>query len=401
MLSPAGLINRPRLGAARHAAAGPSMLTVYSTGWDGPGLIESINDGTTGVDLSYWDLHFFLLIPTLWLVTVGKPTLLDEERDALTRNASYAFISFILSIAVAQAFVWDSVGASIGIWEFNPQKSTGLGESTLLPLEEIAWLFHHVVKAALWQLKMSEWTLTAAPDGSPAPMEPAVRTAGNVSLLVLWVCGVAALVGDADSAKCLGLIAAFFAPVFAIVWNLGSRYWRSHWRLFLSGWLPPGAWTVMIDCVGQQQDVWKFPSTYLTGINTLPDGLLKLDIAAVYLVSTFAVTATGAIILAASEEFAAQRKDAAALSVAAAASPAVSAVSDGAALAEAGVLTSPQPQRGGERAGERGGEETLWDLGLFIFHGAAPALAERAAELVPPASSNWRVRDQSDVSAVA
>ena len=43
-------------------------------------------------------------------------------------------------------------------------KTTGLGESTLLPLEEVLWLFHHVVKAALWQLKMNEWQLTAAPE---------------------------------------------------------------------------------------------------------------------------------------------------------------------------------------------------------------------------------------------
>ena len=92
MLSPAGLINRPRLGAARHAAAGPSMLTVYSTGWDGPGLIESINDGTTGVDLSYWDLHFFLLIPTLWLVTVGKPTLLTVAPASPTHPRLVSFV---------------------------------------------------------------------------------------------------------------------------------------------------------------------------------------------------------------------------------------------------------------------------------------------------------------------
>ena len=79
-------------------------------------------------------------------------------------------LAFILTIAVGQAFVWDSVGAQIGIWTFNPEKVTGLGAATLLPLEEILWLFHHVIKAALWTLKMSEWTLTAAPDGTPAPM---------------------------------------------------------------------------------------------------------------------------------------------------------------------------------------------------------------------------------------
>jgi len=323
-----------------------------------------------GVDLSYWDLHGFLLVPTAWLLTAGKPSLLDEGKDPLTRRASFAFIAFILAIAVAQAFVWDSVGAQIGIWEFNPQKSTGLGAATLLPAEEIAWLFHHVVKAALWQIKMGEWRLTAAPCSDPAPLEPVARAACNAALLAAWAAGVAALVGEDDSLRCLGLVASFFAPVFALILNLGSRYLLSHWRLFVAGWLPPGAWTVAIDCVGQQQRVWRFPQTFLTGVATLPPdssgvGLLKLDIAAVYLVSTFAVTGTGAIILAAAQEFAAQR----------------------------------QRQRGGEaseagRAGAAEGEqepETLWHLGLFILHGAAPALAERAAAVVPPSSSAWRL----------
>ena len=95
--------------------------------------------------------------------------------------------------------------------------------------------------------------------------------------------------------------------MLAICFNLGTRYLRSHWRLFAAGWLAPGLWTVAIDCVGQQQGVWNFPGQYLTGISTLPDGLLKLDIAAVYMVSTLAVTAPGAIILAAGDAEAARR----------------------------------------------------------------------------------------------
>ena len=280
--------------------------------------------------------------------------------------------------------------------QFNPAKTTGLGESTLLPLEEVLWLFHHVVKAALWQLKMSEWQLTAAPDGAPAPLPDAVRAGGNAMLFTMWVAGVVALLGDADSAKCLGLIAAFFAPVFGVVFNLGNRYWRSHWRLFVSGWLPPGAWTVAIDCVGQQQQVWNFPSKYLTGINTLPDGLLKLDIAAVYLVSTFAVTATGAIILAAGEEFAATR------GVGGSRSPVPSPVM--ASIASVGAAPSVTPEldaADGEEAPMEEAmapakeKETLWDLGLFIFHGSVPALAERAAAIFPPASDAWRVPKRS------
>ena len=118
-----------RLPALAARCASPTAFTVVSTGWEGAGYldlsywesigarIESVASGGTYLDLSYWDLHGLLLIPTAWLLTAGKPTLLDEEDNPLKRTASYTFIAFILSIAVAQAFVWDSVGAQIGICE--------------------------------------------------------------------------------------------------------------------------------------------------------------------------------------------------------------------------------------------------------------------------------------------
>ena len=43
--------------------------------------------------------------------------------------------------------------------------------------------------------------------------------------------------------------------------------------------------TVLIDCLGQQQGVWRFPAQYLSGIS---EGYLKLDIVLVYMVSTLA-----------------------------------------------------------------------------------------------------------------
>ena len=325
-----------------------------AAGWSGPGLLESFFDSARPTGLSYWDLHGGLLVPTVWLLTAGMPSLLrssSEGSSKLTRTASFAFLGFILTIAVLQAFVWDSVGAEIGIWQFNPEKTTGLGASTLLPLEEVLWLFHHVIKAALWQLKIADFDL-AKPGAPPAPLPAAAMAGGNAALAALAVGGAAALLGEYDSAKCVGLVAAFFAPVLAICFNLGTRYLRSHWRLFAAGWLAPGLWTVAIDCVGQQQGVWNFPGQYLTGISTLPDGLLKLDIAAVYLVSTLAVTATGAIILAAGDEFAARR-------------------------AAAGEV----------------GEATLWDFGLFLFEGALGPEVRRQMERVRPAGVEWSYED--------
>ena len=70
------------------------------------------------------------------------------------------------------------------------------------------------------------------------------------------------------------------------------------------GCLAPGITTTLIDCLGQQQGVWRFPQAFLSGIGV---GYLKLDIVLVYMVSTFAVTGTGAVILAATEELVARR----------------------------------------------------------------------------------------------
>ena len=138
----------PALRLARQAAtrtSSPSMITFESSGWGGPGLLSSeglfqpglLQAPTVTVDLSYWDLHFFLLVPTLWLLTAGRPGMLDEKSDKLTQTASLSYIGFILSIAVAQAFVWDSVGAQIGI--HNPSGER-VGEVSHLRNEEYIYL---------------------------------------------------------------------------------------------------------------------------------------------------------------------------------------------------------------------------------------------------------------------
>ena len=168
------------------------------------------------------------------------------------------------------------------------------------------------------------------------------------------------------------------------------------------------------------QGVWSFPPRYLTGIATL-DGWLKLDIAAVYLVSTLAVTATGAIILAASEEFVALRAQQPQQSrqptprqppqteltpvlvgqgaagtdggsaLAATAAPAQSAVLERPAAAAASVA-SVASAASASTAGLAAEEPGLWELGLFIFDNAAPGVAaplERVREAAV-AAGLWR-----------
>lgn len=320
------------------------------------------------IDIKYWDLHGFLLLPTLWLLTAGAPVLLARDKgggkgasaEAMKRDASFSYLAFIIAIAVLQAFVWDTVGAEIGIWQFNPEKCTDVGgTASLLPLEEILWLFHHVLKAALWQLKVSEFTQVLGNDERPPePLPDWARSGGTLALAGVTLAGALTLAGDMDSYKCLGLVGAFFAPVGVIILNLGTRYWRSHWKLFLLGWLPPGLWTVFIDALGQWQGVWYFPPRFLSGINDPFEGWFKLDIAAVYLVSTFAVTATGAIILAAADELARQRQ------------PLQQREGDEERPQEAGTASA-------SRRTARTDDLTLGDLAAFIFESTFPKLVPR------------------------
>ena len=246
----------------------------------------------------YGHLHFILALPTLALLYLSPPL---QAAQPLQKQAAYAFVGFIVFVGVSQSYVWDAYGATLGIWEFNPSKCT-LRESFPLPLEEVLWLFHHVTKTALYQLKAFELVPANTAVGAPSP---ALRNGVSAALVAAIAFGVYALgFSDVDTIKCVGLVCAFFAPVWLLVWQVGGQFVLRHADRITWGWVAPGVTTTLIDCLGQQQGVWRFPADFLSGIGY---GYLKLDIVLVYMVSTFAVTASGAVVLAATEEYLARR----------------------------------------------------------------------------------------------
>jgi len=281
----------------------------------------------------YGHLHFILALPTLALLYLSPPL---QNVQPLQKQASLAFVGFIVFVGVAQSYIWDAYGATLGIWEFNPAKCT-LRESFPLPVEEVLWLFHHVLKTALYQLKAFELvpanTLVGAPSG-------AVRNGVAATLVASIAFGIYALgFSSEDTIKCVGLVCAFFAPVWLLIWQIGGQFTLRHADRITWGWLAPGITTTLIDCLGQQQGVWRFPPNFLSGVGY---GYLKLDVALVYMVSTFAVTASGAVVLAATEEYLARV----------------------AALRVAGAADMPVA------------EATLWDVGKYIFTGQLALSAE-------------------------
>ena len=285
----------------------------------------------------YGHLHFILALPTLTLLALSPPL---QTAQPLQKQASYAFVGFIVIVGVVQSLLWDSYGATLGLWEFNPSKCT-LRESFPLPLEEVLWLFHHVLKTALYQLKAFELV--------PADTERAAPSAGlrdgvSAVLVAAIAFGIYALgVSSEDAIKCIGLVCAFFAPVWLLVWRVGGQFVLRHADRITWGWLAPGITTTLIDCLGQQQGVWRFPQAFLSGIGS---GYLKLDIVLVYMVSTFAVTASGAVVLAATEELLARR-------VAILAAAEADGTDAAAAAAAAAVAAEP----------------SLLDVGKYIFSG--------------------------------
>lgn len=229
----------------------------------------------------YGHLHLILALPTLTLLSLSPPL---QRANPLQKQMSYAFIVFIVCIGVAQSFIWDSYGASMGFWEFNPDKCTSR-DDLAIPIEEVLWLFHHVLKTALYQLKAFE-LVGVQPDRGV----PSAQLRASVSALLVAACafGVWALaLSPDDTVKCIGLVCAFFAPVWLVIWQIGSQFVLRHANRITIGWFLPGVTTVLIDCLGQQQGVWRFPEQYLSGISL---GYLKLDIVLVYMVRAFAAS---------------------------------------------------------------------------------------------------------------
>jgi hypothetical protein len=246
----------------------------------------------------YGHLHLILAVPTV-AVLVASPPL--QSSTPIYRQAAFSFVGFIVFIGVLQSFAWDSYGASNGFWEFNPTKCS-LRDDFPLPVEEVLWLFHHVLKTSLYQLKAFE--LTTA---DTTQVEPTARLSNTVvtTLVAVFAFGIWALGSQPDdSLRCIGLVAAAFTPIWLLIWQLGSQFVLRHADRLAWGWIAPGLTTVLIDCLGQQQGVWRFPPAYLSGIGW---DYLKLDIVLVYMVSTFAVAGTGAVVLAATEELTARR----------------------------------------------------------------------------------------------
>ena len=421
-------LRAPPLSALRHSAAtSPVMLMtepfIAPTDW-----------------FVYGHLHFILALPTLTLLYLSPPL---QTAQPLQKQAAYGFVGFIVIVGVIQSLLWDSYGATLGIWEFNPSKCT-LRESFPLPVEEVLWLFHHVLKTALYQLKAFELVPANTYSGAPSAQ---LTNGVNAALVASIVFGVYALGFSTDDAiKCIGLVCAFFAPVWLLIWNIGGQFVLRHsdriawgkdphafvgssnpkdqhafvgssnrggdWprggchmaiathalacgrrsaprclpsspsspseqstvhepRVWILGWVAPGITTTLIDCLGQQQGVWRFPADFLSGIGV---GYLKLDVALVYMVSTFAVTASGAVVLAATEELLARR--------AAALADAEAGAAAGAA-AGAGGAASPSLQQADEASAASfrpamasfwdvspaAQEPSLLDVGKYIFSG--------------------------------
>ena len=128
-------------------------------------LVPSVTDFQAPNDwFVYGDLHLILATPTLVLLSLSPPL---QTAAPLQKRAAYAFVAFIVAVGVAQSYVWDAYGAGLGLWEFNPAKCT-VRDSLPLPLEEVLWLFHHVLKTALYQLKAFELVPADTSRGAPS-----------------------------------------------------------------------------------------------------------------------------------------------------------------------------------------------------------------------------------------
>ena len=100
------------------------------------------------------------------------------------------------------------------------------------------WLFHHVLKTALYQLKAFELLPADETQGVPGSTLRG-GVAGLLSALTafgIW----ALLITEEPSVKCIGLVCAFFAPIWLLIWLVGGQFVLRHKDRIAWGWIAPG-----------------------------------------------------------------------------------------------------------------------------------------------------------------
>ncbi len=212
-----------------------------------------------GIELTYFKLHFFVLLPVFGLLFLPPMPLKYEPKEI--KIIGYISPVIIAIAAVIFSSFWDNYIASKGVWSFDEAEMIGvIGH---IPLEEYFWFVDHTLLSscfvlALWSTRKRQPLPTA--DDTRMPL----RIIGTLIFFFLMAIGLWLL--RFDKALFVGVVLAFFCPVIGILWFFGGHILLQQRREVLTAIGLVSLYVLLIDAWAVNTGVWAFNPQFMTGI---------------------------------------------------------------------------------------------------------------------------------------
>ncbi len=244
-----------------------------------------------GIQLTYFKLHFFILLPIFGLVFLPPVPLKNEPREI--KIIGYVFPFIIAVFAIIFSSFWDNYVASKGVWTFDKSQMVAvIGD---IPLEEYFWFVDHTLLASLWVLSL--WSTRDKNDITDFKSGLSTRITGTAVCLSLAAAGISML--NIDKMFFIAVCLSYFCPVTAILWWFGGHFFIRWNRETILGIAMPTIYLLLIDAWAVREGVWAFSDKYITGIKLF--GITDWSQIMIHLFPTIAVVLPMIIILSISE----------------------------------------------------------------------------------------------------
>eukprot|EP00960_Hanusia_phi_P044369 756604-Hanusia_phi.AAC.7 len=235
--------------------------------------------------MTYLQLHLFLVLPELWMRFARPRPLAWAPQNV--RRVGYMSILPLALAAITFSSAWDNFIFSKGVFTFD--KGSMLGTIGAMPVEEWIWFVDHTTLASIVTLSMlkprSPDELTAMVDA-----EPARRTMADYGMLLGCLAtslgGLSFLLSENEHLLFLGVCMLFFPPVLALQWWFGLGLFLQRPGEWLGAVGLTSCYVIGLDSWALKEGIWHLSEEYVTGGRVLG---LEVEQVLIYSLTTLLV----------------------------------------------------------------------------------------------------------------
>jgi lycopene beta-cyclase len=209
------------------------------------------------VEMSYFRLHLFVVLPALWFLLV-PPGPIPDASKRVRRLAILLPIPLAMMAVFFSAF-WDNLIFSKGVFTFNHREM--VGTFLHLPLEEWFWFIDHTFFSSWFLL----FILRPESEQENKRLPPVVMPCVMLASVIVSGTGIWMMVQNNENLLFLGVNLGFMFPVLALHWWIGLYILLHNKRVWIVGILVPSMYLLGLDYWALQEGIWFLSPDYITG----------------------------------------------------------------------------------------------------------------------------------------